>query len=143
MGYLEKFAREKKEPRSETLTARVTKTTYDRFAEHCARLKIPISEAVALLIEREVYESEKEVSTRQPREEYKPNTTEPRQRQKRFTTNPYVVNDMLPCPICETWPETQRNISRHMRKMHGQTTQEVYEAYMDKVLKMVEEERKK
>lgn len=164
MGYLERFAR-KRENRSETITARLDPDTHKRFKEHCDRLGLTLSEAVALLVEAEVRGEVREpgairtTKTTQTEvtntldddkniQRYTP-TPRPKVQQPRrsggaggrFTTKPYVVNGRLPCPICETWPERQANISRHMREIHDRTAEEVYKAHMDKVREMVAKAR--
>lgn len=163
MGYLERFAR-KKENRTETVTARLDPGTHRKFKELCNKLGLTVSEAVALLVEKEVRGSA-DPTIRATQNEHEDihyddkdthdehggiqrYTPPPRPKQKpprpqrpgtggRFTTQPFVVDGRLPCPICGTWPERQANIARHMRDIHESTTKEVYTAHMETVKKMV------
>lgn len=160
MGYLERFAREQRGNRSRTITARVDPDTDKRFKEQCDRLGLTVSEAVALLIEREV-RGEAEGKAGEPEanrggihdehEEkqmytYSTQKHTPTRRQRagkrsggggRFTYAPYVVKGKAPCPICRTWI-SRGNLARHMDQ-HDTNTEEAYKAHMETVEKMVEQ----
>lgn len=171
VGYLEQFARNKRsKEKSEVLTARLPHSLYNDFKTYCDELGLSISEAVCLLVEREVSSVKplentamNEISTTLERNVntssntdnsevvVKPNTkvntvkktstTKPTTNEsKRFTTNPWKVNDKLPCPICEKW-YAATNFSRHA-KDHGTTTEQLLtdEQYKDKVNSMVAEQ---
>lgn len=150
---LERYARRTKVgKRSKVIRTRIPEDLYERFKTHCNRLGLTISEAVFLLIKDEVDRPSHEIATAIAHENYNVATsvgqmTTPRPRRSskneegRFTTIPYVVNGRLPCPICGTWPEKQKNISRHMREVHNSTTEEVYKAHMETIKRMVAEAR--
>ncbi|PFQ72492.1 hypothetical protein COK11_27490, partial [Priestia megaterium] len=69
----------------------------------------------------------------------KKNTKENNSNTKRFTVKQWVVNDKLPCPICEEW-KTAGNFLRHA-KTHGMTTEQIFtnEEYREKIELMVAE----
>lgn len=54
MRYLEKFARKRNKEATEVLTARLPESLYHEFKTYCDSLGLSISEAVSLLVEREV-----------------------------------------------------------------------------------------
>lgn len=56
---LEKYAKPRKRGDTATITARVPKEVLERFREHCRRLNLTPSEAVAILIEKELEEAGK------------------------------------------------------------------------------------
>lgn len=152
MGYLKQFARKKKETREKVITGRLSSDVYDQFKRYCNGLGLTMSEALALLVEREIHKDGKGIHDEDKRirnedkrirnedmPDKKVKTGGHKTKQsirKRFTTKEFVVNGRLPCPICETWPERQANIARHMREVHNSTTQKVYTAHMDKVREM-------
>ncbi|MDR4191063.1 hypothetical protein FO521_30670, partial [Bacillus pseudomycoides] len=54
-GYLEKYARNKRrKEKSEVLKERLPHNLYEDFKTYCDDLGLPISEAVCLLVEREM-----------------------------------------------------------------------------------------
>lgn len=131
--------------RSKVIRTRLPEDLYDRFKAHCEQLGLTISEGVFLLIREEVERKNHEMTTNVGQSTTsRLHWTTPKPRRStgdRFTTIPFVVNGRLPCPICKTWPEKQKNISRHMREMHNSTTEEVYKAHMETVKRMVAEAR--
>ena len=167
MGYLEGFARNRRsKEKTEVLTARLPKSLYKDFKNHCDELGLSISEAVCLLVDREMTtnDSRNEVAATLEMAEVTTNDVEAKQsvveantkksiapRKKsssntsRFTTNQWKVNDMLPCPICGIW-ENNKNYSRHLKKKHDEnlTTQMVFSeiTYSEKIESMVAEKRK-
>lgn len=55
MGYLEQFARnQRRKEQTEVLTARLPRSLYNDFKTRCDELGLSISEAVYLLVEREM-----------------------------------------------------------------------------------------
>lgn len=146
---LERYARRTEAgKRDKVIRTRIPTDLYDRFKAHCDRLGLTISEAVFLLIRDEVDRPGPESRWKDYTEvavsrtiDHTETTPRPRPRRSssggRFTTIPFVVNGRLPCPICQTWPERQKNISRHMREVHNSTTEEVYKAHMEEVKRMV------
>lgn len=167
MGYLEQFARNKRrKEKTEVLTARLPKSLYEDFKRYCDELGLSISEAVCLLVEREVtgIESNTEIATTiEIHDEYKVNDDKDikstnvykentnivkknansfNSNTNRFTTKPWQVNGLLPCPICEEW-RASGNFSRHV-KQHGKTTEELFthEEYKEKIQAMIEEKQR-
>ncbi|MCU5003882.1 hypothetical protein OCD70_28065 [Bacillus tropicus] len=162
MGYLEKYARNKRcKEKSEVLTARLPHSLYEDFKTYCDELGLSISESVCLLVEREMSgsdnafnevattkeyinntdssEDEVKTNTKPTTNVVKKNTNENNSNTKRFTVKQWVVNDKLPCPICEEW-KTAGNFLRHA-KTHGMTTEQVFtnEEYREKIELMVAE----
>ena len=145
---MERFARKREGTRSKTITARLDPDSYKRFKEHCNSLGLTVSEAVALLVEKEIRGEDREPTTKTIHSEHKeiqlytssssPRPTPPRRRsggRRRFTYAPYVVKGKAPCPICETWI-SRGNLARHMDQ-HDTNTEEAYKANMEKVRAMV------
>jgi antitoxin component of RelBE/YafQ-DinJ toxin-antitoxin module len=147
MGYLERFARnQKRNERTEVLTARLSKPLYDDFKAYCDGLGLTISEAINLLVDHELkgkrseYEripKEPDVLAEPTTNDDEPNTnvveantdvvktkTTKQAKGARFTVKPWTVEDELPCPICGTWVSSS-NFSRHS-KQHGTTTHSVF-----------------
>jgi len=56
---LEKYAKPRKRGDTATITARVPKEILERFREYCRQLNLTPSEAVAILIEKELEEAKK------------------------------------------------------------------------------------
>lgn len=162
MGYLEQFARNKRrKEKSEVLTARLPHSLYEDFKTYCDELGLSISEAVCLLVEREMTGSdnafdevattkeyikntnssddEVKTNTKSTTNVVKKNTKENNLNTKRFTVKQWVVNDKLPCPICGEW-KTAGNFLRHA-KTHGMTTEQIFtnEGYREKIELMVAE----
>lgn len=162
MGYLEKYARNKRrKEKSEVLTARLPHSLYEGFKTYCDDLGLSISEAVCLLVEREMagsdnafdevsttkeyinntYSSEDEVktNTKPTTSVVRKNTNKNNSNTKRFTVKQWVVNDKLPCPICGEW-KTAGNFLRHA-KTHGMTTEQIFtnEEYKETIELMVAE----
>ncbi|MGN4539304.1 hypothetical protein [Bacillus cereus group sp. MYBK74-2] len=162
MGYLKKYARNKRrKEKSEVLTARLPHSLYEGFKTYCDELGLSISEAVCLLVEREMTgennafdevattkeyinntdssEDEVKTNTKPTTNVVKKNTKEYNSNTKRFTVKQWVVNDKLPCPICGEW-KTAGNFLRHA-KTHGMTTEQIFtnEEYREKIELMVAE----
>lgn len=141
MGRLRKYARPtERKTKSRVLPVRLPEDIYQEFHKYCKELGLSLSEAVFLLIQEELREEYK-INTERIHIEYEPKQetrrTITRSPGNRFTTKQFVVNGRLPCPICGTWPEKQKNISRHMREIHNSTTEAVYKAHMETVKRMV------
>lgn len=86
MSYLKQFARNKrgKEP-TKVLTARLPVSLYDAFQEHCDQLGLTLSEAIYLLVEKEV--EAVQVETRSL-----PETAETNKDEKMMNTSEYKEN---------------------------------------------------
>ncbi|MCQ6281059.1 hypothetical protein [Bacillus sp. EB600] len=167
MGYLEQFARNRrKKEETEVLTARLPKSLYSDFKDYCDQLGLSISEAVYLLVEREMSGSPKENTSKLNISKPKENTTddktidvvvEPSTKattqvfkeiaaskeatKSRFTAKSWEVDGKLPCPKCNQWVSAS-NFSRHA-KQHGTTTQEIFtnERYKERIDRMIKEWR--
>jgi antitoxin component of RelBE/YafQ-DinJ toxin-antitoxin module len=132
MGYLENFARKPKgKEKSIVLTARLPESLYDEFKDHCEDLGLSISEAVFLLVEKEMrsqittYEDKKnnDLVVKTTKDD-KPKTVRKAAPTTRFTTKPWQVEGDLPCPICGQWVSSS-NFSRHS-KQHGTNTHAIF-----------------
>jgi antitoxin component of RelBE/YafQ-DinJ toxin-antitoxin module len=150
MGYLKQFARSPlKGSKTETITSRVPEEMYDEFKKYCKKLGLTLSEAVYLLVKKEL-ESEKGVqknTVNVPIEEIskqmdtnvvkhvqpKTKTVAPRSLKKQFE-----IDGKVPCPLCDTW-QSSVNFSRHA-KSHGLSTEEIFENNKEKALAMLEKE---
>lgn len=162
MGYLKKYARNKRrKEKSEVLTARLPHSLYEDFKTYCDDLGLSISEAVCLLVEREMAGSDKafdevattkeaikntdssddevKTNTKSNTNVVKKNTRKNNSNTTRFTVKQWEVNDKLPCPICGEW-KASGNFSRHA-KTHGITTEQIFtdEEYKEKIELMVAE----
>jgi hypothetical protein len=165
VGYLEQFARNRRrKEKSEVLTARLPTSLYSDFKTHCDDLGLSISEAVCLLVEREVAgierDSELAITTMTNTRDDKSNegetgvTTNVVEKNttttnlntnsniNRFTVKQWKINDKLPCPICGEW-KVSGNFNRHA-KTHGMTTEQIFtsEEYKEKIDSMVAEKNK-
>lgn len=151
MGYLERFRRKAPEGRrSATLKARLPEDLYQKFQQYVNDLGLTMSEAVYLLIERELH-GPQVGTTREPTATMSEGAmTTPRPRRTtpratggpggRFTVAPWDVGGYVPCPICETWI-SRSNIARHARQFHDKTTQELIEENKDKADEMAQRAR--
>jgi antitoxin component of RelBE/YafQ-DinJ toxin-antitoxin module len=166
MGYLEQFARNRRgKEKTEVLTARLPESLYGDFKDHCEELGLSISEAVFLLVEREMKGISKEKTSEAKTPQPVLNTNDDKKNDdvvikntqmntkavnevsatkeanaNRFTTKQWEVDGKLPCPKCGQWFSSS-NFSRHA-KSHGTTTQEIFtnERYLDKAAEMIKEE---
>ncbi|MCM3791306.1 hypothetical protein M3221_23515 [Domibacillus indicus] len=157
MSYLEQFARNKRRKESSTvLTARLPDSLYGDFKERCDELGLSISEAIYLLVEREItadqkgakepaaYISEHIQNGEEAATNTKPvikHTVKMKTNTKRFTTKLWKVDGELPCPICSSWSNA-KSFSRHARK-HNTTTQAVFtnEEYIKRANEMVRQRK--
>jgi antitoxin component of RelBE/YafQ-DinJ toxin-antitoxin module len=159
MSYLKQFARNKRtKGKTEILTARLPADLYKNFKSYCDELGLSISEAVNLLIDKEIsglntkriqkesFENTREevASTSEviPYAELKPLESKPntkRVQTGRFITNEWNVDGDLPCPICETW-FSKSNFSRHA-KGHEMSTEEIFTTHKEKADRMVKERK--
>jgi antitoxin component of RelBE/YafQ-DinJ toxin-antitoxin module len=155
MGYLERFARKKYAKKTESLSVRVPEDLYNSFRDYCDELGLSVSEAVNLLIEREVTESNAKNYKRSANDEIattsevqepssvlhhhaKPLTSsyKPVERKAtmntngRFTYKSWEVEHFLPCPLCKDWVSSS-NFSRHAKQHHDLTTQEIFTEFKD------------
>src|SRR3954469_13914753 len=74
MGYLEQFSRNRRrKKKTEVLTARLPKNLNSEFKLHCDELGLSISEAVYLLVEREMKGIERDSDELATTTEYKVN----------------------------------------------------------------------
>ncbi|WP_242303325.1 hypothetical protein [Bacillus cereus group sp. BfR-BA-01495] len=162
MGYLEKYARNKRrKEKSEVLTARLPHSLYEGFKTYCDDLGLSISEAVCLLVEREMTgennafnevattkevinntdssDDEVKVNTKTTTNVVQKNTKKNNSNTTRFTVKQWEVNDKLPCPICGEW-KASGNFSRHA-KTHGITTEQIFtdERHREKAEEMIAE----
>lgn len=150
MGYLENFARNRRtREKTEVLTARLPEGLYKDFKGYCDEIGLSISEAVYLLVQREMDSLEREATTEeiQPTtDEYKPtaNVAKPTTRRigtttARFTTKQWQVNGELPCPKCGEWVSAS-NFARHA-KQHGSNTHTMFtdETNLIKVEEMIKD----
>ncbi|WP_050183973.1 hypothetical protein [Domibacillus robiginosus] len=157
MSYLEQFARNKrrKEP-STVLTARLPDSLYENFKEHCDELGLSMSEAIYLLVEREITVNQKTgkesaayISKHIQSGEEAATNTRPvikdtikmQTNTKRFTVKQWEVDRELPCPICNSWSNAG-NFSRHAKK-HYTNTQAIFtnQEYIKKADEMVRQRK--
>lgn len=139
---LEKYARIPKEKEeTHTLGARIPKSLYNAFHAHCSSLGLTVSEGIYYLMKEEL------AGTIEPPiaatvEQSKTPVAPVKQRKissnaGRFNTNNYVMQDELPCPVCQTW-SSRSNFSRSHVKKHGyETTQEFFEVHREAALQML------
>lgn len=164
MGYLERFARGPKgKERTEVLTARLPASLYKEFKAYCDDLGLSISEAVYLLVDREmkgIESAESEISTtieykmndgvvdegvsivKKNTNVLKKNTQRKQTNISRFITKDWWVDGELPCPICGEW-KNAKNFSRHAKEQHNMTTEQVLtnEEYKEKANAMVKKRK--
>ncbi|MDM5215175.1 hypothetical protein QUF94_28120 [Peribacillus sp. NJ4] len=151
--YLEQFARNRRrKDKTEVLTARLPESLYYDFKGYCTELGLSISEAVCLLVEREMSEKVSVSEELATSDEYKMNDdvvemdTEvvkvvarrnSNSNTNRFITTQWQVNGQLPCPYCGRWL-VSTNFSRHA-KLHSTTTLEIFtnEKYREKITSMI------
>ncbi|MFK2825211.1 hypothetical protein QYG89_05870 [Bacillus sp. B190/17] len=157
MGYLERFARNKRrKEKTEVLTARLPESLYSEFKSHCDELGLSISEAVCLLVEREIRDTEgveeedeeKKVSAQSSMvhtdkhkrmdSDYESDESELKMYTNRFTIKQWLINGELPCPECNQWVSAS-NFARHA-KQHNSTTPKIFtdERYKEKINEMIQ-----
>lgn len=165
MGYLEQFARNRRRSeRTKVLTARIPESLYDSFQDYCDDLGLSLSEAVLLLVEREMEGFEgsyNEVTTTieyevkhdelernsnedeivKPKKNVVKNTSETGA--GRFTTTRWKVNKMLPCPLCRDW-KSASNFKRHVEDTHDLVPEQIFTnpEYVEIADRMVEEKNR-
>lgn len=161
MGLLKKLSRKSdKEVKNKAVSTRVTEKEFEAFSDLCDSTGFTMSEALRLLILQEINELDLQVKTKdiQTFTESKPSSSQSKQlssndKQKlltvnnrkqisnsnRFTTKKWVVNDRLPCPICNAWLSAS-NFSRHAKE-HNMTSQAIFTEHGDKADQMVEIEK--
>lgn len=168
MTYLKQFARNRRaREKTKVLTARLPVSLYDEFQTYCDEIGLSISEAICLLVDKEV--SGIQLETRDmPIEaktdgdkskintgEYKINTSSgelntiernnaikaKRNTGKtttgRFLTTPFQVNNELPCPLCGKWLN-HKNYARHADQHGGKSSEQLLTENPDKVQAMIE-----
>jgi hypothetical protein len=172
VGYLEQFARNRRsKEKSEVLTARLPQSLHSDFKKYCDELGLSISEAVCLLVEREmtgVQGASGEVSTTKEyinnddvvevntetdinvvekkrnvvQKNTKENTRKSNSNTGRFMKKDYEVLGELPCPVCDQWASSS-NFARHANR-HNMTTEQILtsEEYKDKIQSMIEERKR-
>lgn len=163
MSVLEKYSKKTRKEESEVLTARLPKSLYKAFQEHCKDLGLSISEGVYLLVREEMSKIEdkpkqlkkdvsentkivsKEVTTTtiKPQNEVKTNTKQSKNESSsngKFTVTPYSIEKLTACPICEAWI-SRSNFKRHCSDQHDKTPQQIFESEQNKItaLGMVKE----
>jgi antitoxin component of RelBE/YafQ-DinJ toxin-antitoxin module len=157
MTYLEQFARNhRKKEKTEVLTARLPESLYSEFKEYCNELGLSISEAVCLLVEREMLGNDSVSKELAITDEYKMNQNQnhdvvdmntkvvknnsrrSNSNSNRFTTIQWQVEGQLPCPYCKQWLKAS-NFSRHA-KQHATTTEDLFknEKYSEKIDAMIQ-----
>lgn len=154
MGYLERFAKNgRAKEKTEVLTARIPESLYKDFKDYCDDLGLSISQAVYLLVKREMTAIETETQddesmlytnvykTNHSVVDATTNVVKPTTKAttSRFTTKQWQVNGEIPCPICGEWVSSS-NFSRHA-KQHGSNTYSIFtnETYLIKVNEMIQE----
>lgn len=164
MGYLEQFAKDRRSKgKTEVLTARIPESLYKNFKDYCDNLGLSMSQAVYLLVKREMTAIETETQDDESElytNVYKVNDDDDKTNHSvvcsntnvyksttksttlRFTTKRWQVNGELPCPICGEWASSS-NFSRHA-KQHGSNTHSIFtnETYLIKVNEMILERTK-
>ncbi|WP_336865695.1 hypothetical protein [Peribacillus frigoritolerans] len=153
MTYLEQFARNRRRrEKTEVLTARIPEGLYGDFKGYCDELNLSISEAVCLLVEREMAGNERVPGEIAITDEYKmiddvvvTNTEVVKKVAKRshsntnrFVTIQWQVDAQLPCPYCGQWLAAT-NFSRHAKR-HLTTTQDIFtnEKFRKKIKEMIQ-----
>jgi hypothetical protein len=165
MGYLQKNSKKKEsEPKTQPVSTRLTENEFKLFYKLCEETGYSISEALRLLIKKEINEEENVLRIQKNTDRIQPSTivnepyttvdkpytnvNEPyttvdkkplRTGSVRFTTSKWNVDNLLPCPLCYTWVSAA-NYSRHA-KGHDLTTQEVFTKYKDEADKMVHDRK--
>jgi antitoxin component of RelBE/YafQ-DinJ toxin-antitoxin module len=175
MAYLKQFARNRRgKENTKVLTARLPESMYDELQNHCDSLGLSLSEAIYLLVEKEVRSIQQETrslpkETKTNEDEHKTNTGETnintntgeintlsknnaikansnspkkstansKRNTGRFTVKSFIINNELPCPICDTWLNSS-NFSRHAKTLHNSNTESIFTEYKDKVAEMIE-----
>ena len=167
MGYLKKISKKReKQPKNSPVSTRLTESEFKQFSKLCEETGYSVAEALRLLVLLELNNNDDDMNTKSiqtysnsnqdelkrtqveairtqtaPKEVQtvnKPKRTGVQVSSTRFTTNPWKVKEELPCPICGTWI-TASNFSRHAKKFHEMTTQEVFTIHKDKATQMAAE----
>lgn len=148
MSYLEKFAKEKEkeEKKDKPFSVRVPTSFYNQFLEHINGLGLNLNESIYLLMRKELNggeESNTDVAQKYDKANIRGTHDKPKEignsvkvgkkigGKGRFTVEPWLTtDDQLPCPLCEKW-YSRSNFSRHARKAHDMTTEELLTRYKE------------
>lgn len=101
MAYLKQFSRNRRsKENTKVLTARLPESLYDEFQKYCDSLGISLSEAIYLLVEKEVGSIQNETrslpeKTNNNDDEHKTNTDEYKINTKTGETNTFSRNDTI------------------------------------------------
>jgi antitoxin component of RelBE/YafQ-DinJ toxin-antitoxin module len=157
MSYLKQFARNKQhKEKTEVLTARLPANLHSDFKSYCNELGISVSEAVYLLIDKEITNVRNDETTNMNTERIQKYTkenettapvvgqttdvviTNTNVNTNRFTVKQWEVEGEIPCPICEEWV-SKSNFSRHAKVNHQNATQVIFAKHEEKANAMLEE----
>lgn len=161
---LTKFARNARKEATTVITARLPNSRHERFKKYCDELGLSINEAINLLIEIELSELEKEQKNNIQKPKYDESKVNTKviqakmidsvkndsgetvksnsPKNKKFPIRPFVVNDKLPCPICDKWMH-HSNFAKHAKRQHQTTTEAIFTEHRDKAEEMIKSENQK
>lgn len=151
MGFLEEHVKKNKKKVIETehIAVRVEKAVADEFREHVGSLGLTVSDALRILIEKEMQDVRGVKGAPAPEslaaapDEYKavnkgfkPYSTDPTVNPKHGEIEAYVRrgrkgNKVLPCPKCGTWSSYHHFAERHAQKCGGLPTSAAYLKHPD------------
>lgn len=144
MGYLQSFARDKKQRRKKKqFPVRLPENLYTEFKTYCDNLGLTINEAIHLLIQQELEQSndqkfkKSDITNQSTYSIQKKSPSSPKNKKgNRFSTAPWSVESQLPCPLCREW-KSKSNFNRHTQTHHQLSSQEILEKYSDIAKEMI------
>ncbi|TCS92223.1 hypothetical protein [Hazenella coriacea] len=149
-GYLKRFKRDPRLKKEEIITSRVPHGVYEKFKNHCDHLGLTMSEAVCLLIKKEVEDEDIQKYT----QEYKTTTNQIQRniqrinkntnvvKSKKFNSSRWKIDGKLPCPKCGTWSNSGNFQRDHYRKHGFDSLESFFSRYGEEADLMVEERKK-
>lgn len=140
MGYLKKFAKEgDREIKNKAFTIKVPKSFFEDFRDYIRSLGLSMNEAVYLLMQKELQDAKDKTKSDKKSKQVMIGEVEKKKRiSGRFTVDRWLIDDHLPCPLCQKW-YNRKNYSRHAKTVHNMTTEELLTRYTKEADKMKRE----
>lgn len=165
MGLLEKYGRKKTgEKRNRQIGAKIEPSLFDDFSAHCDNLGLSVSDGIRYLIIEELTKDKADkvqsetaitsidnsvITNMKPdvppvgtkgNTEVRPKVQQP---QKKTSVNMtgWMINNKLPCPICERWGHRKSFRRDHATKHGYESSYDMIQSHLWKVEQMIKEKQ--